>query len=323
MNKRRCSLLFRLLLSAILIGALAHHAGSEAIVERVRSVPWYTLVSAIVILGTSFLFVTPRWTLILAAFGHRVRVRDLTGSVLVGFLFNQLLPTAVGGEVVRIWRARQLGVSLDIAIYSVVVDRASGVFVSLVWAALLLPFASPLSGKGSLGWILNAVALLGVLGATVLWSIKRMSPPRSPILAQFQTSVSKIWTGLDAIVGSPGRLFSIAALACINQGLLVATVWLFANSLNPGLNLADIALITFVSTVAATLPLSFAGWGIREATLVYLFSLYGVSPDIALAISILYGVSVAIAAAPGALFLIPGFKQSPDMNGDLGETQNK
>lgn len=323
MTRQRWGLVLRLLFSAILIGALARYAGSEAIVERLKSVPAYALVLAILLIATSFLFVTPRWTIILAAFGYRVRVRDLTGSVMVGFLFNQLLPTAVGGEVVRIWRARQLGVPLDVAIYSVLIDRASGVLVSLGWAAILLPFANPLSGKGSLGWILNAVAILGVAGGAVLWAIHRMPQPSSPALARLKTSVSKIWVSLDAIAGSPGKLVSVTVLACINQSLLVASVWLFASSFNLGLSLVDIALITFVSTVASTLPLSFAGWGIREAALVYLFSLYGVPPDIALAVSILYGVSIAIAAAPGALALIAGFKQSPEMHESVGETRNK
>lgn len=311
MDKRRWAFLFRLLISVALIGGLAYYAGSAAVVERLRSIHWSTLVLAVLILATSFVFVTPRWALILDAFGHRIRARLLVGSVLLGFLFNQLLPTAVGGEVVRIWRARQLGVPVDLAIYSILIDRASGVFVSLAGAALLLPFASPLHGKGTLGWILNAAAILGVVGCAALWWINWITSPRSPFLARLHMSLSKIWDGLEALFGNPAKMASVLALACINQGLLVATIWLFGSNWDLGLSLVDFALITSMSTLAATLPLSFAGWGIREGALVYLFGLYDVPPDVALAISILYGIAQSIAAAPGVLLLLGGgFKET-------------
>src|SRR5436190_1580449 len=41
-------------------------------------------------------------------------------------VFNQVLPTAVGGDVVRAWRCHQLGPSLAVAIRSVLLDRVCG-----------------------------------------------------------------------------------------------------------------------------------------------------------------------------------------------------
>jgi hypothetical protein len=41
-------------------------------------------------------------------------------------------------------------------------------------------------------------------------------------------------------------------------------------------------------SLAIMLPLSFAGLGIREGTLVFLFAQYGIRPDISMALSLLF-----------------------------------
>lgn len=309
MDRRRWSLLLRVLLSVALIAALVYHIGSAAILARLGSVHWHTVALAVLTLAISFLFVTPRWAIILDAFGYRVRAKQLVGSVLLGFLFNQLLPTAIGGEVVRVWRARQLGVPLDVAVYSVLLDRASGVFVAFVGAMVLLPFGGPHHGQGTLFWILALIAIAGAIGCVMLLAISRMEPSRLPVPANLHQSILKASDGLNTLIRTPSATIYVLALACVNQGLPVITIWLFGSDLSLGLGFADIALVTMISTLAATLPLSFAGWGIREGALVYLFGLYDVSADVALAISMLYGVAQAIAGAPGALLLLARFKQ--------------
>ena len=84
--------------------------------------------------------------------------------------------------------------------------------------------------------------------------------------------------------------------------LPVAAIFIFARALGVSLPVSDIALVTFISTLAATIPISVAGWGIREGALVYLFGLYGIRPDTAFAVSILYGFALTLSSAPGAFF---------------------
>jgi uncharacterized membrane protein YbhN (UPF0104 family) len=97
---------------------------------------------------------------------------------------------------------------------------------------------------------------------------------------------------------------TILALAALNQMLPVAAILVIARGLNISLPPLDIALITFIATLAATVPISFAGWGIREGVLVYLFGLYGVSSDAAFAASVLFGAALTLGAAPGAFVLL-------------------
>ena len=109
-----------------------------------------------------------------------------------------------------------------------------------------------------------------------------------------------IWT----FARKPGATFAIIVLAALNQMLPVAAILIFARAVGVTMPIFDIALITFVSTLAATVPISVAGWGIREGALVYLFGLYGVRPDTAFAISILFGFALTLSSAPGAFFIL-------------------
>ena len=56
-----------------------------------------------------------------------------------------------------------------------------------------------------------------------------------------------------------------------------------------------IFLLTFV-------PISLAGWGIREGAMVGLFMLAGADKSQILAVSILYGITLIISSLPGGLF---------------------
>jgi len=56
----------------------------------------------------------------------------------------------------------------------------------------------------------------------------------------------------------------------------------------------------------ATLPVSFGGWGVREAALIGLLAPFGIAADQALGISIALGLLVMAAGLPGGvLWLMP------------------
>jgi uncharacterized membrane protein YbhN (UPF0104 family) len=308
--KRKFGLLVRSVLSIALIGGLAYHIGTREIFVQINAIRWQTMTLVVIVLASNVLIVTPRWALILAALGHKIRSATLIGSVFLGFLLNQLLPTAVGGDVLRALRARELGVPLDLAVHSVLIDRAVGVLVSLVGAAALLPFAET-SVRQSLDWIVGAVAAAAIIGFFVLWALCRLPTLPIPVNGGLQRGLVGLRRSAWTLVTTPGAGPPIFMLAILGQFLLVVAVWLFANELHIAVAPTDITIITFVSTLAAAIPISIAGWGVREGTLVFLFGLYGIPPDVSFALSILLGASLALASAPGALVLLAGYGSPP------------
>jgi glycosyltransferase 2 family protein len=251
-------------------------------------------------------FVTLRWSAILSVLGYRPAWTALIGSVFLGFLFNQLLPTIVGGDVFRALRAKQLGIPLETAIHSVLLDRASGFTVSLVFAAILLPFADFRSGRANLEWFIVGVAGLAALGLIALWALSRQIAFSRPTFASLHRRLVSLHQNIWAFAKSPIKSALVFVWATFNQLLPVAATSIFAVDLGIDVGLKDIALVVFIASIATTIPISIAGWGIREGLVVFLFGLEGVNPQSAFAISILFGAAQTLSSAPGALMLLYG-----------------
>jgi glycosyltransferase 2 family protein len=200
--------------------------------------------------------------------------------------------------------AKQLGAPWETAIYSVLLDRASGVLISLVGAAALLPFGSFHEGQGRLEWLIAAVAGLLGFGLVIMWALSLLRRMPFALLAGTHAWLVRLHDKIWVFGRRPGAASIVIVLATLNQLLPVAAILIYAREMDVSLTVSDLALITFVSMLAATAPNSIAGWGIREGALVYLFGLYGVRPDTAFAVSILFGFALTLSSAPGALFIL-------------------
>lgn len=302
-KKTHLNLIIRAAVSLILVGALVYHIGSGAIISQMRAVPWQTLLIVIALLAGHVLIITPRWANILRALGYQLSSFALIGSVFLGFLFNQLLPTAVGGDVIRAWRAQQLGVPWDVSIHSVLFDRASGVVVVLLGALLLVGFADPMAKTDDVLWIIGAAVAAAILIVAVLGILRRLTTS-FPALKPIQDIYASFEDSFGRLLRHPWLLFLIGLLALVGQLIPMAAIALLARALNVQVALVDVALISFVAMLAAAIPISVAGWGVREGALVYLFGLYGVPPSTSLALSLSFGACLVFASLPGILPLL-------------------
>jgi hypothetical protein len=91
--------------------------------------------------------------------------------VFVGFFFNQVLPTGVGGDAVRAWRCSRVGIGLGTAIRSILLDRACGYLVLLVLYVLGLPSLLKILPDPQERGAILAVLIIGLLGLVVLVSL--------------------------------------------------------------------------------------------------------------------------------------------------------
>src|SRR5258707_8827463 len=97
-SKRHLGGIVRLGVSVVLVCGLVYVAGTADTLAQLKLVRWQIVALVAVILSSNVLVVAPRWALILTALGSPIRSVALIRSVFLGFLFNQLLPTAVGGD---------------------------------------------------------------------------------------------------------------------------------------------------------------------------------------------------------------------------------
>src|SRR5262249_38765977 len=75
-----------------------------------------------------------RWQMLARPLGFRGTLWRFTGFYFIGMYFNLLLPTSVGGDVVRAWYLNAGGRRRLAAFLTVLVDRATGLLILLLVA---------------------------------------------------------------------------------------------------------------------------------------------------------------------------------------------
>jgi len=96
----------------------------------------------------------------------------------------------------------------------------------------------------------------------------------------------------------------IAILSALNLLFIVVCI---ASIVTVDVEFVGLAIVFLFSLVIGMLPLSLAGWGTRELTMIYGLTALGVSVENALMISVCFGLTFLILSLPLALYLCVGW----------------
>jgi len=241
-----------------------------------------------------------RWRAVMIAIDESVSAAVAFRFAYIGGFFNQTLPSAVGGDAVRGYLAYKSGIKLGAAVNGVLLDRIATVLALVMLVAVMTPLAA--SGLEGAAWFARGVVVVLVLavGGTIAIMLLDRLPER---LSRFRLIAALSVLAVDArrVLLHPLHGALVLAFALLGHVNLSMLVYALARGLDVDLSPADCLLLFPPVLLVQTLPISLAGWGVREGAVVALFALAGVSGESALAISILYGIVLALTSLPGAV----------------------
>jgi uncharacterized membrane protein YbhN (UPF0104 family) len=304
-NRKILSTSIRLLVTAGLVAILAARfdLGRSADLMVHASLP--LMAAALSALLAANLIVALRWHLILSAAAPSPGPATLLKLVFVGLFFNQVLPTGVGGDAVRAWRCSKLGIGLGAAVRSILLDRAWGYAVLVILYVAVLPSllqVVPETRERAGVVVVLAAALVGLLA---LVSFDRLPRPLSGlrVIAPF----AELSRQSRRLFMYPGRCGAVLGLSFLTITLTIVAFKLIADSIGSRLSLGTWTMVVPPVTLIQLLPVSLAGWGVRETALVVALGSLGVPAEAALATSILLGLCMIIAGLPGGLIWLAGW----------------
>lgn len=241
-----------------------------------------------------------RWLAVLHANGSRLSFKTALQIVLIGHFFNQALPSSVGGDAVRVWCAYRAGVPFRAGLNTVLIDRAYSLFALLLLTACGLPWLFDLVGDAAARWALSTVVVAGMAGFAAFLALRglprivtRLRLVRALLaLSQLGRNVMSAWR--PALVTLLASMVSFSAFALI--------VYLLARAMQLDASLAACLLLVPPVVLVSVLPISIAGWGVREGAMVVAFGFISVPANGAFAVSVMFGLTIAAASLPGALF---------------------
>jgi uncharacterized membrane protein YbhN (UPF0104 family) len=214
---------------------------------------------------------------------------------------------------VRIVRASTTStVPLGISFRSVIIDRTTGLLAlnALAAAGLVALFIVGIRVRLEVLYTSSLMILLAIGGAATLIVIALYAnekwwawvPKR---LARVYDQAVMISSEFVRLNGTPRRFFALNGFGIAVHLLIVLSMFFLGLGLGIKSGLFGYFVAVPVSILVAILPISIAGWGVREAMMVTAFNMVGIASEPALAVSILFGAALAVLGlVGGALFLI-------------------
>jgi uncharacterized membrane protein YbhN (UPF0104 family) len=292
----------RALVSAGLLAAVFLTIDFGAARDRLAAGSWGWFAGAVAALFVSFLLAGLRWRLFLDAAAIATTTYLAIRAYLIGTFTNNFLPGQAGGDVTRAWVASRPGTRTS-AITTVVIDRATALvcLVLVAWIALAAD-PEPVAGTLVAALAVATGALLVVLAVAVLLvrggsGLGRRLPPRAQVWLGEARSTARA-CARAAVLGRT------AVLGIAFEGLVILALWLVARAIDLDVSYSVLAVVLPPVLIVSTLPISIAGYGVREASFVVLLGRVGIDSTDATLLSLVGGVAFALASLPGGLLLL-------------------
>jgi len=276
---------------------------------------WFGLAAAIMILTA--LPMALRWQWMMAAQGMPDSFAWLTRAYFVSYAAGQILPTAIGGDAVRVVETarRHPGRTGDVTAI-VLLERGLGGAATVLLGAVGFLLAIGRYDLGAYLWL----ELLFVLGTIVLGFVffARSARPllslSRPLLRRLRLErpVRLFYDGVHAFRAHSRVLGAAFALTLVLQSVRILAIWATARAVGIDLSPRVYYVMGPLFFLILLVPITLNGIAVREAFFVSFLGTVGVDADAAFACGFLFFlVTTALALPGGAILLWEGIRRRP------------
>jgi len=299
----------RVAVSLLLLGVLVWLCDPRETWQAMRGAHLWHLAGALGLYLASMALVAWRWHVVLAAQGVRVGLWRLTRYYLIGFFFNNFLPSSIGGDVARIMQVTRDGCPGALAVSSVFVERLIG-FLAMALLAV-----------GSMGVLAHVFKDLPVLMAgTVLLALgfagvalvcfeRHAAGLAAGLLGRIRwravgDTLRRVFDTVHAYRAHAGTLWAVFGISLAYQMVLgLVTFWVMR-----GTGLAAPFVMVFalmqIASMAGVIPVTLETAGVREGLYVLVLGAMGYDRAVTLAAIVMVRViGIAGSALGGVAFM--------------------
>jgi uncharacterized membrane protein YbhN (UPF0104 family) len=304
-NRFRLPPAARWLLTVGVLIVLVWALDTDRLVEELSRFSLWAVGLALLVSVAQVVLSAWRWRFTARCLGLPLTMKDAVRDYYLATFLNQCLPGGVMGDVNRAWRHGLSSGERLVALHGVMIERLSGQVVMLtvalcagVWLVASHPGIQALAEQWRGGFWIALVLLVAGAGIALVCRRGLWQGIRDYLAALRRD----IFRGLL----SPRALPLQLASSLLVIATYLAVFWLLAfsarGSLTPGQSLTLLALCSLL-LLAMIIPLTVAGWGVREGAAAVLWPLAGLPAEQGVALSVGYGLTVLLSSLPGSLFV--------------------
>lgn len=232
----------------------------------------------------------------------------LANSFWVGSFFNTILPTTVGGDVIRSYDLIKATGQWREPLASVLMDRLLGItglmlFALTAWIAFPPARQDPVLRTGFI-WLWTVIlTAFGVLGSRRV--LRAALKPFGRIgLGQLESHVKQFQESLLNYRHRPKILLETLGISLGGHAMTIGMFVAVAHALRLVIPVFYLFLIVPIVFTISLVPISLNGWGIREGAMILLLGRIGVGREEALSLSLICAVIPVLSGAIGGILFL-------------------
>jgi len=287
-------------LSGLLLAYLAWAMDLHSIVNVLKGADWTLFIAACACLIIGQFFSAIRWAWLARGLGLTIRVTRKIQLYFLGMFLSLFLPSIIGGDVARGWLlAKGKEKSGWSAAASVILERINGM-LGLMLVVSLCMFFLPIPLLWVVLWNAGLFMLVVLIVVTPWWWPRLLE---SDWIARRNGKTSG-WKSLQ--ITTPAFInawWKSLPVSLLFQALVVQAHVFLGMAVGLELSWFVYGFMVCLIAIASALPLSFNGFGIREAGYIGLIAWFGGSTEAAAAMAALWVLVLLVAALPGGVVL--------------------
>lgn len=267
-------------LALALLIVLLEEEGDGKLFSALRRVSIGYFLAAIVSLSISRLFAAARWHILLQSAGVKIPFLRSIMLTFTGNFSSNFLPTTIGGDMVRLAGAMQLGYDRAICVASLVADRLIG----LAGMSVALP--------------------LGLIPVFSLGNGASQSVAVSALVQKAVDFAKRTFESFSIWLKKPFALSGSLLATFGNMTFIYLAIYLLLLGIDHHVFYWLVAGLYTLTYFVTLFPVSINGLGVQELSLTFLLTrLCGLSSSESATVALLTRVLFIITSLPGALFL--------------------
>ena len=303
MNKRLL-LAAKIVVSLGLLGYLLWQLDWPALIEKAGGLSWWTLPVAVSLFLCTLYISTLRWAVLLRTHYPTFKTSMLYNHYLVATLFNNILPTASGGDLIRSYYIYRHNRDAVCAVSPIITERVIGLVVMLAVNVIAIYLTGSIDVVTRVLWSTLLMILSGAVIILILIALPATYWPLHRLLERLSRFrvigfLLRIGEATHNYLKRPGIVSAIFLYSVTHQLLAVTVYFFLAKGLGIDISIQVILVVIPLTFIAVALPVSIGGMGVREFATVGILMRFGINESDAAAIALIYIPVILLSSLPG------------------------
>ena len=274
----------------------------DELVLNLKKINISALIPCFFLLLFQLFFQTIRWHIFLKLQNIQISIYKLIQIYWAGLTFNQILPSSIGGDLVRIGLTKNRDIKIVDVTTSIFLERLIGLVVLSLMALISFYVFGVYNKLFNYSFIISILPLVIILIPLSIIYFKE-------IITKFvkfkfiNDLFNLINFGLENLYKHKKETFYIINLSFLAHLTFIIVFLITINNITGLNNYFELFSIASFVMIITAIPISLGGWGLREISLISVLLPFGVQPESAIAIGIITGLILLFFSIPGILFL--------------------